>query len=160
MFTKIVGILLIILGVVLEIMWLGICFGSILLGVILLIFAPYILFLPFTYVSGAGFGLLLAQTNTNYQKTFYRKTNSYSNYNDYQSETKSESDILKYYEILESSPSDDFATIQKNYRRLIKEYHYDSLASKDLPKDVLEFAKEKTQKLNEAYKIVKTHKGF
>ena len=39
-------------------------------------------------------------------------------------------------------------------------YHYDSIASKGLPEDMLQFAKEKTQELNEAYDAVKKDKKY
>ncbi|MDR2080711.1 MAG: hypothetical protein LBP54_02345 [Campylobacteraceae bacterium] len=45
-FRIIAGIALIILGIWLEIVWLGICFGSIILGIVLLLCAPHILTLP------------------------------------------------------------------------------------------------------------------
>jgi len=61
----------------------------------------------------------------------------------------------RYYEVLESSRNDTFDTIKKNYRRLIKEYHYDSIASKGLPENMLKFAEEKTKELNEAYDAIK-----
>jgi len=64
---------------------------------------------------------------------------------------------LSYYEILESNENDDFETIKKNYKRLAKEYHYDSLASKNLPQDMIDYANEKLKKINEAYEYVKTH---
>ncbi len=37
----------------------------------------------------------------------------------------------------------------------MKEYHYDSIASKGLPEDMLKFAEEKTKNLNEAYSEIK-----
>jgi len=40
----------------------------------------------------------------------------------------------------------------------MKEYHYDAIASKGLPEDMLIFAEEKTKELNEAYAEVKKYK--
>ena len=48
-----------------------------------------------------------------------------------------------YYEILNSKPTDDWDTIRHNYRELVKQYHYDKLASKNLPKDMLEYAEQR-----------------
>ncbi len=48
---KIMGFALIALGIFLEITWLGICFGSVIIGILLLIFAPKILFFPLTFFS-------------------------------------------------------------------------------------------------------------
>jgi DnaJ like chaperone protein len=50
---------------------------------------------------------------------------------------------------------DSFDTIKKNYRKLIKKYHYDTIASQNLSKEEIDQAKEKTQKINEAYSIIK-----
>ena len=63
--------------------------------------------------------------------------------------------MAEYYAELESNPSDEFSVIKKNYRRLMKEHHYDSLVSKGLPKDMLEFSEAKTKRLNEAYSAIK-----
>ena len=65
----------------------------------------------------------------------------------------------KYYEILESSSTDDFNVIKKNYRRLIKQYHPDTIVSQNLANDFIEMAKRKTQELNEAYAVIKEIKG-
>ena len=46
---KIIGFAFIALGVFLEVTWLGICFGSVVIGILLLIFAPRILFFPFNF---------------------------------------------------------------------------------------------------------------
>ena len=61
----------------------------------------------------------------------------------------------KYYEVLESTKEDSLDTIKKRYRKLVKEYHYDSIASKDLPQEMVDFAEQKTKDLNEAYSIIK-----
>ena len=60
-----------------------------------------------------------------------------------------------YYTELESNESDEFSVIKKNYRRLMKEHHYDSLVSKGLPQEMLDFSEDKTKKLNEAYAAIK-----
>jgi len=80
--------------------------------------------------------------------------------NNYSNREFSFDSLDKYYEILESSKNDSLETIKKNYRRLMKEYHYDSIASKGLPEDMLQFVKEKTQELNEAYDAVKKDKKY
>ena len=63
------------------------------------------------------------------------------------------------YVVLESTKSDTMVIIKKNYRRLIKQYHYDSMASKDLPQDMLKFAEEKAKIINAAYEKVKKNRG-
>jgi DnaJ like chaperone protein len=64
-----------------------------------------------------------------------------------------------YYEILNSKPTDDWETIKKNYRELVKQYHYDKLASKNLPKDILDYAEQRLKEINEAYDALKKLKG-
>ena len=155
---KIIGIILITLGVFLEVTWLGVCFGSVIIGVLLLIFAPRILFFPFTFFFVLGL-VTLSGKNYKYYRSYKYKQQDYSQSN-YSNREFSFDTLDKYYEILESSKNDSLETIKKNYRRLIKEYHYDSLASRGLPEDMLQFAKEKTQELNEAYDAVKKDKKY
>jgi hypothetical protein len=45
----IIGVALIVGGVIAQAAWLGICFGSVIIGIILLFVAPGILFFPFTF---------------------------------------------------------------------------------------------------------------
>jgi len=63
--------------------------------------------------------------------------------------------IEECYVILESKQNDSFDTIKSNYRRLVRQYHYDSIASKELPKDMLEFAEEKLKLINAAYEKIR-----
>lgn len=76
----------------------------------------------------------------NYMNYTYTKTNS-------------------YYEILNSKPTDDLETIKRNYKELVKQYHYDKLASKNLPKDLLEYAENRLKEINEAYEALKKLKS-
>ena len=56
-FKMILGAGFIIGGILVEIAWLGICFGTVILGIVLLIFAPGVLFTPFNIglVGGLAF---------------------------------------------------------------------------------------------------------
>lgn len=165
---KIIGLAIIALGIFLEVMWLGFVFGSIIIGISLLIFAPRILFFPFNFFLLIGLRLIYAQAFKNFEQA--RKNGgsysySYSNANysrsgggSYQQPT-SRDKMAEYYAELESNASDDFSVVKKNYRRLMKEHHYDSLVSKGLPKDMLEFSEAKTKRLNEAYAAIKEARG-
>jgi DnaJ like chaperone protein len=62
-----------------------------------------------------------------------------------------------YYEILNSKPTDDFDTIEKNYKELLKQYSYDE--SSNLPKDLLEYADKRLKEINEAYEALKKLKN-
>jgi hypothetical protein len=167
--NKIIGLAFIALGIFLEVMWLGFVFGSVVIGILLLIFAPRVLFFPFTFFLLIGGKFLYAEafrafedarknggsyTYTNYSHTGY-SNGSGGAFN----QTTSINKMEAYYSELECSPNDDFSVVKKNYRRLMKEHHYDSLVSKGLPKDMLEFSEEKTKRLNEAYAAIKELKG-
>jgi len=161
---KIIGFSFIALGIFLEVMWLGFVFGSIIIGVLLLIFAPRILFFPFNFFFLFGIRIMYAQAFKNFENAqkngqSYSYTNysrsSYSNGGSSYQQAPSINKMDAYYAELECTPSDDFSVVKKNYRRLMKEHHYDSLVSKGLPKDMLEFSEEKTKRLNEAYSAIK-----
>ncbi len=150
---KLIGIVLILLGVVLEFMWLGVCFGTVIIGILLLIFAPSILFFPFNFFLVLGLSIMRG-VPYQYSSQFRYKQQNYTR-NDYQNPQPSYNNMDKYYKSLNSTQYDTMDTIKKNYRELIKEYHYDSIASKDLPEDMVKFAEEKTKELNEAYAAIK-----
>ena len=84
-----------------------------------------------------------------YENTYYEEENNYK-------ETTTYSGTTKYYEILECSIDSDFDIIRKNYRKLIRAYHYDTLISKDLPDDMLEYAQKRAKLINEAYETLKS----
>jgi len=145
---KLIGLLIIALGIFLEITWLGFCFGSIIIGILLLIFAPSILFFPFSFFLLMGLRIMGDGSYVRYSR--YGGSSKYQN-----AYFKPKVSIDEYYTILESKKEDDFSTIKKNYRRLMKEYHYDSVASQDLDAETLKIYEEKSQKINEAYDFVK-----
>lgn len=159
---KVLGFGLIALGIFLEVMWLGVCFGTVIIGILLLIFAPGILFFPFNFFLVLGLSVMnpgkYSQANQfRYQR--YSGGQNYSNHQNSNSFSQSHNNVNSYYKTLESSPSDSLDVIKKNYRRLIKEYHYDSIASKNLPDEMVKFAEKKTQELNEAYAAIKELKS-
>jgi len=64
------------------------------------------------------------------------------------------------YDILQSQQSDTQANIKKRYRDLVKQYHPDMIYSQGLDTASEQLAKEKIQKLNEAYELIKSKKGW
>lgn len=52
------GVLLMIGAVAAQIAWLGLCFGTVIIGILMLFFAPFLLFAPFTFLFGTGTALL------------------------------------------------------------------------------------------------------
>lgn len=154
---SILGIAVIALGVFLEVMWLGVCFGTVIIGIVLLIFAPGILFFPFNFFLLIGLGIMNPGKYSRENRYEYRHYSQDANQQN--SYAQPVNTLDKYYEILESKPTDSFDVVKANYRRLIKEYHYDSIASKDLPEAMIKFAQEKTQSINEAYAAIKEARG-
>ncbi len=154
---KILGFAIIALGIFIEVLWLGFVFGSVVIGILLLIFAPRILFFPFNFFLLIGLSVIYGKTYQQAGHFRYQQYNSSSGQG--ASFANVSNNLDRYYETLESSANDEFSEIKKNYRRLIKEYHYDSIANKNLPDEMLKFAKEKTQDLNEAYAAIKEVKG-
>jgi len=157
------GLAIIAFGVFLEITWLGICFGTIIIGVLLLIFAPGILFFPFNFFLVIGLSVMKGKAYTGSSGFRYKQYSNYSNQSNYSnshnSYVRQEDSLDKYYTVLESSKTDSFDVIKNRYRKLMKEYHYDSIASKDLPAEMVDFAEQKTKDLNEAYSIIKKARG-
>lgn len=65
-----------------------------------------------------------------------------------------------YYRILnctKESPNDE---IKANYRKMVKEYHPDMLASKGMPEEFIEASTRKFQEIQESYEKVKKDRGF
>ena len=93
-------------------------------------------------------------------KKEYEETYDDEKDNDKYTYDGSKMSLEKSFEILESKETDSNKVIKDNYRRLVKLYHYDSLHSKDLPKDLLEIAEEKSKMINAAYDVVKKYKGI
>ena len=48
LYKKILSLIILLGGLFFEIAWLGVCFGTVIIGIILLIFAPHILLAPFS----------------------------------------------------------------------------------------------------------------
>lgn len=62
--------------------------------------------------------------------------------------------------VLGVSEQDEAITIKRAYRKLMSEHHPDKLIAKGLPKEMMELAKEKAQKIQAAYELIRQHKGF
>jgi DnaJ like chaperone protein len=66
----------------------------------------------------------------------------------------------RYYAILgiNSKASDD--EIKRQYRKLVKEYHPDKIASKGLPEEFNKFANDKFREIQDAYDAVRKERGL
>ncbi|MEE9120362.1 MAG: DnaJ domain-containing protein, partial [Syntrophobacteria bacterium] len=65
-----------------------------------------------------------------------------------------------HYAILEIDSSAPDQEIKKQYRKLVKEYHPDKIASKGLPEEFTQFAQDKFREIQEAYDAVKQERGI
>lgn len=70
-----------------------------------------------------------------------------------------ESLVKKYTQVLGVSPDASMSEIKKAYRKLVKEYHPDKLASGSMPEDYVNFANQKIREINEAYEYLEKIKG-
>ena len=163
MFKQLIGVAFIIAAFVVEIMWLGVTFGSVIVGILLLIFAPGILFAPFNILFSIGMGFLVYGSNPNahyrsYEYT-YRQTNhhGYDQYsqNNHQQSPYATPSMQKYYEVLGCSPHDDMQTIKQAYKKLSRKFHPDAVEGKGMDEEFVSFATQRMQEINEAYDHIK-----
>ncbi len=63
--------------------------------------------------------------------------------------------VNKYCQVLGVSEEANMTEIKKAYRKLVKEYHPDKLASESMPEDYVNFANEKIRQINEAYEYLR-----
>ena len=68
--------------------------------------------------------------------------------------------LEKAYEILESNPADDAATLKKNYRNLVKKHHPDIISGQGAAQNIIDEATKKLQEINEAYELIKKDRGI
>ena len=159
MFNKLIGVILIIAAFIVEGMWLSFTFGTVVVGILLLIFAPAILLVPFNILFGMGIAFM-AQGTTQ-QRQYYSQDNRYEKEH---SQTYDEMNPLnkvdQYYEVLGCTKLDDFATIKKNYKKLSKKFHPDAVEGKGLDDEFVAFATQRMQEINEAYGYIKQSKGL
>ncbi|MCX4028029.1 co-chaperone DjlA [Endozoicomonas sp. SM1973] len=62
------------------------------------------------------------------------------------------------YAVMGVSPSADDKTLKRAYRRLMSQHHPDKLLAKGLPGEMVQLAKEKTQEIQIAYELIKSHR--
>lgn len=66
--------------------------------------------------------------------------------------------IKKHSAALGVDENASMAEIKKAYRKLVKEYHPDKMASESMPKEYMDFANQKIREINEAYEYLKSVK--
>jgi DnaJ like chaperone protein len=74
---------------------------------------------------------------------------------------RQKSSLQDAYGVLGLTPSASDSEVKKSYRRLMSQNHPDKLIAKGLPEEMMNIAKEKTQKISKAYEaIMKSRKRF
>jgi len=74
--------------------------------------------------------------------------------------THSASDKVEAYNILGVDSTATDKEIKRAYRKLMSQHHPDKLASKGLPEEMMQLAKEKTQDIQQAYELLRRDRGF
>lgn len=66
----------------------------------------------------------------------------------------------KYYQMLNCTPQSTDEEIKKSYKKLVKEFHPDTIIAKGLPDEFIDFATKRFQEIQEAYQQVRNTRGF
>ncbi|RXK06129.1 TerB family tellurite resistance protein [Halarcobacter bivalviorum] len=90
---------------------------------------------------------------------FENLVNRFENFYRQQKENQALS-LAKAYVILESNENDDNNTLKKNYRKLVKQHHPDIVSGQGASQSIIDEATSKLQEINEAYEIIKKHRGI
>lgn len=69
-------------------------------------------------------------------------------------------DTERFYARLGCSSSDSDETVKKQYRRLVRDYHPDTIASKGLPEEFVKFANDKFREIQEAYEAISKERNL
>ena len=69
-------------------------------------------------------------------------------------------DVDRYYKLLSCSADSSNAEIKKSYKKLVRDFHPDTIVSKGLPEEFTEFAASRFREIQEAYENVRKERGF
>ena len=69
-------------------------------------------------------------------------------------------DLDMYYKTLNSTPESSSQEIKSNYKKLVKDFHPDTIVSKGLPEEFTEFATKRFHEIQEAYEIIRKERNF
>lgn len=68
--------------------------------------------------------------------------------------------LMEAYSVLGCNEQDSDDAVRARYKKLVKEYHPDVIASKGLPEEFTEFANKKFAQIQEAYDKIKKYRGI
>ena len=69
-------------------------------------------------------------------------------------------DIDKYYKILNCSPASSNDEIKSSYKKLVKEFHPDTIIAKGLPEEFIDFASNRFREIHESYENIRQERQF
>ncbi|MCP4627384.1 MAG: DnaJ domain-containing protein [bacterium] len=69
-------------------------------------------------------------------------------------------DFDKIYKILNCTPDSSNEEIKSSYKKLVKEFHPDTIISKGLPEEFIEFASKRFQEIHESYGKIRQERNF
>ncbi|MCP4680905.1 MAG: co-chaperone DjlA [Desulfobacterales bacterium] len=69
-------------------------------------------------------------------------------------------DIDKFYRALNCSPESTDKEIKSNYKKLVKDFHPDTIVSKGLPEEFMHFATKKFREIKEAYEKIRQERDI
>ncbi|MDB4444020.1 TerB family tellurite resistance protein [bacterium] len=69
-------------------------------------------------------------------------------------------EVNKYYKMLNCTPQCSDQEIKSNYKKLVKEFHPDTIVSKGLPEEFTDFATKRFREIQEAYENVKRERNL
>jgi len=69
-------------------------------------------------------------------------------------------DVDRYYKLLNCSVDSSNDEIKKSYKKLVRDFHPDTIVSKGLPEEFTEFAASRFREIQEAYEKVRKDRGF
>ena len=69
-------------------------------------------------------------------------------------------ELDKYYGVLNCSPECSNEEIKSNYKKLVKDFHPDTVISKGLPEEFTDFAAKRFREIHEAYEHIRKERNF
>jgi DnaJ like chaperone protein len=69
-------------------------------------------------------------------------------------------DDNRYYEVLNCSVDSSNDEIKSSYKKLVKEFHPDTIISKGLPEEFIKFATTRFQEIQGAYEKIRQERNF
>ncbi|WP_457607945.1 J domain-containing protein [Nitratifractor sp.] len=159
MLNRMIGIALFAAAFVVEFFWLGLAFGSVIVGLVLLIFAPAILLAPFQILFTLGLAFYhrdrLREAAEEWNRDYFRYEEEEIDPGEWHL-----GDLNRYYATLGCAPTDDMEKVKAAYRRLSKEFHPDRVEGRGMGEEFVAFAKRRMQEINEAYRAIRAaHSG-